>query len=115
MFFLTGVAILGLSACSKYTIPAPEYPDGMPENVSYSGDIQPIFDNKCLTCHSGGQSPDLSPDWSYDELIEGGYVNSDEPMESSLYQIFDGTHQGRATYDETLYILGWIKEGAENN
>jgi mono/diheme cytochrome c family protein len=115
IYILAGSLILFLSGCSDYIIPAPEYPEGIPTDVSYSGDVQPIFDKNCLTCHSGGQSPDLSADWSYDELIEGEFVNTDEPMESPVYQIFSGTHDGRATEEEILTILGWIIEGAENN
>ena len=115
MFLLTGTMLLILSACDDYVIPAPEYPDGIPTGVSFSGDIQSIFDNNCVSCHSGSQSPDLSKGWSYDELIDGGYVNTDDPINSTLYQVFSGTHDGRASEDETKYILGWIKEGAEDN
>ena len=112
---ILGAVVLLLSACSKYEIPAPEYPDGIPTDVSFSTDIQPIFDSKCLACHAGGQSPDLSPGWSYDELIEGDYVNTDDPLASPLYQVFSGTHDGRATLEETLAMLGWIIEGADDN
>jgi mono/diheme cytochrome c family protein len=112
---MAGMFILFLCGCSDYTIPAPEYPENIPENVSYKGDVQPIFDKNCATCHTGGQQPDLSPDWSYDELTQGGYVNTDDPLESTVYQIFSGTHDGRATEEETLVILGWIIEGAQNN
>ncbi len=115
ILLLTGSLILILSGCSKYEIPAPEYPDGIPTDVSFSADIQPIFDKNCLTCHSGGQSPDLSLGWSFEELMDGGYVDTDDPLASPLYQIFSGTHDGRATVEETLYILGWIIEGAKEN
>ena len=112
---LAGSAILILSGCAKYEIPAPEYPDGIPENVSFSVNVQPIFDAKCVTCHGGAQAPDLSAGWSYDELIEGGYVITDEPLTSPIWLVFSGSHDGRATSEETLYILGWIIEGALDN
>jgi len=108
------VAVI-LFGCSDYIIPAPEYPEGIPEGVSFSGDVQPIFDQNCLVCHGGGQSPNLSPGWSYDELTEGGYYNIDAPLESIIYQKFSGSHSGRASEEEVLVILGWIIEGAENN
>ncbi|MCK5134396.1 MAG: hypothetical protein KAR19_01310 [Bacteroidales bacterium] len=114
-FFLTGVLIIVLSGCSKYEIPKPELPEDIPTDVSYSADIQPIFDAKCVNCHSGANDPDLTADWSYDELIDGDYVDTDDPLSSVLYEIFSGTHDGRATEEEVLYILGWIVEGAENN
>ncbi len=115
IFVLTGALILILSACTKYQIPKPDCPEDLPTNVSFSGDVQPIFNDNCIACHSGGQSPDLREGWAYDELIDGGYVDTDFPCESTLYQIFGGTHSGRATDDEVLTILGWIDEGAQDN
>jgi len=105
--------ILILAGCSNYEYPL-DCPDGT-LGVSYSGDIQPIFNSSCVSCHSGGQAPDLSEGWSYDELTEGGYVDTDSPCESDLYQVFSGTHEGRATDEEADQILGWIQEGAQDN
>ncbi len=115
MMILTGSLIVILSACTQYEIPAPECPEDLPTNVSYSADVQPIFDANCVGCHSGGQSPDLRPAWSYDELIDGGYVDTDFPCSSELYQKLIGSHDGRATDEEELIILGWMDEGAEDN
>jgi len=114
MILLTGVLILSLSGCSKHTIPVPPCPDGT-LGLSYSADIQPIFNSSCIACHSGNQSPDLSDGWSFDELTDGGYMDTDFPCESGLYQIFSGTHSGRASDEEVLDILGWIQDGAQDN
>jgi len=117
----TGLVIAILAACDKYTIPTPPCEDGA-ENVSFSGDLQPIFNSNCISCHSGGQSPDLREGWSYDELVNGvsstgePYVAEPEfACESILYQVFFGSHDGRASDDEILQILGWIQEGAQDN
>ena len=115
LMILTGSMIVILAACTQYEIPAPECPEDLPTNVSYSADVQPIFDASCVMCHSGGQSPDLRPDWSYDELIDGGYVDTDFPCSSELYLVLIGSHDGRATDEEELIILGWMDEGAEDN
>lgn len=115
MIILTGSLIMILSGCTKYEIPKPECPEDLPTNVSFSSDIQPIFDQNCVSCHSGAQSPDLSPGWSYDELIDGGYVDTDFPCSSLLYETLLGSHDGRTSEDETLTILGWMDEGAEDN
>jgi len=115
IFILTGLLILILSGCIKYEIPAPECPEDLPTDVSFTADIQAIFDQKCTVCHSGSQAPVLLPGWSYDELIDGGYVDTDFPCSSKIYEIFSGSHSGRATEDEILYILGWIDEGAQDN
>ena len=115
IIILAGSLILILSGCSKVVIPKPECPENLPTNVSFAADIQSIFDKNCVVCHSGGQSPDLSPGWSYEELIDGGYVDTEFPCSSVLYEIFSGSHDGRATEDEILYILGWMEEGAQDN
>jgi hypothetical protein len=115
MIILTGSMILILTGCTKYEIPKPECPEDLPTGVSYSADVQPIWDQNCVMCHGGGQAPDLSPGWSYDELIDGGYVDTDFPCSSELYEIFSGSHGGRADEEELLTILGWIDEGAQDN
>lgn len=117
IFLLTGSLILMLSGCSKYEIPKPECPENLPTDVSFATDVQPIFDAKCnaAVCHGGGQAPDLSAGWSYDELIDGEYVDTEFPCSSKLYEVFSGTHGGRATDEELLTILGWIDEGAQDN
>ena len=108
-------SLLILTACTKYEIPKPPCPEDLPTGVSYSADVQPIFDQKCVMCHSGGQVPDLRPDWSYDELIDGEYVDTDFPCSSALYETLTGSHADRIEEDEVLTILGWIDEGAEDN
>ncbi len=105
-----------VSSYNRDEIPAPECPDGT-TGLSYSADIQPIFNTNCIVCHSGSQAPDLSDGWSRDELMDGGYVMvpPDNPCESPLYQVFSGTHSGRASDEEVLQILGWIQDGAQDN
>ena len=60
MMLLTGSMIVILTGCTKYEIPKPECPEDLPTSVSFAGDVQPIFDQKCVSCHSGGQNPNLS-------------------------------------------------------
>ena len=115
MIYLTGALIFFLSGCSNYEIPAPPCPEGI-SGMSFSRDIQPIFSNNCLACHSGNQSPDLSPGWSYDELTGGGFVDTEFPCSSLIYQAFSfSVHDGKLTEEEQLKILGWIQEGAQDN
>lgn len=112
---MTGLMILILSGCANYEIPATECPEGA-EDVSFSGDIQPIFNSNCISCHSGSQSPDLSDGWSHGELVDGGYVAEPEfACESILYQVFSGSHDGRADTVQISQILGWIQQGAQDN
>lgn len=114
LMILAGSLVV-LAACTKYEIPKPPCPEDLPTGVSYSSDVQAIFDQRCVMCHSGAQSPDLRPDWSYDELISGDYVDTDFPCSSLIYEKLTGSHGDRIEEVELLTILGWIDEGAEDN
>ena len=129
MIILTGLFLLILSGCQGYLIPAPECPDNLPTNVGFAADVQPIFDQNCVACHGGGQTPTLIPGWSHDELVDNGLgavgevaelvdnglVDTDFPCSSIIYEKLTGNHSGRATDEEILTILGWIAEGAQDN
>ena len=112
--FIAAGCLLILASCAKYKIPV-NCPEGT-AGLSYQSDIQPIFDANCVMCHSGSQSPELSSGSSYAELVDGGYIaDPDLACESVLYQVFEGTHSGRASEEEVLMILGWIQDGAPDN
>ena len=92
----------------------------IPDVVSYSGDVQPIFNNGCNTyvCHgTGGAAPDLSEANSYNALITGGYVDLDTPEASIIYITM--TTGSMVPYvqnpSDSDIILAWIEQGAENN
>ena len=104
-------AVLGLMfSCDDYVIPKVD----VPTDVSYSADVQLIFDAKCVSCHPPTKSLDLKPDNSYDALIDGGYVDIGSPESSEIYIKMAEGHQ-TATETESKTVLGWIMEGAENN
>jgi len=115
IFYLLFAAVIAgimlFDSCEKVVYPIPELPD----TVSYSLDIQPVWDNKCVSCHAGDRDPDLRPEFSYDALWDGGYINVDEPAESELMTKLYGTHDSRATDAEKQLTLQWIKEGAKDN
>ena len=73
-------------------------------------------------CHnSGGIKPDLSPEKLYSTLVEGNYVNVDEPEKSSVYLSLTGN--GKVSMpvgtnnpsNINNLMLAWIKQGAKNN
>ena len=105
--------IILFSACEKVVYQHPEIIP--PDSVSYSLDIQPIFTDKCVSCHGGTRNPDLRPDNSFDALISGGYVNTDDPASSVLMNKLYGSHNARANEPEKQLILLWIEEGAKDN
>lgn len=93
----------------------------IPEVVSFSEDIIPIFNSSCNTsgCHvSGFGILDLSPGNAYDDLFRKNLIDVDNPDQSKLYTKLiepNGTHAGRSTPTDQATILEWIVKGAKNN
>jgi hypothetical protein len=96
---------------------------GLPTNVSLKNDVQPIFDRDCNSsgCHDATPShaPSLVPEQTYNALITGGYVNTNDPVNSVLYLSVNGGGMpaGRAPLSDIdkKIILAWITEGAKDN
>ncbi len=93
------------------------------EDVTFSGDIIPIFNADCNTsgCHDlGGIPPDLSPANAYDALFDGDYINVEDPVQSELYQWVNNNRNTPMPISGTdpntvSKILSWIDQGALNN
>ena len=106
---------LGLAACTyhenKYVEPE------VPEIVSFSDHVIPIFEQSCNAgCHGVGIPPDLSPGVAYTTLTTQGWIDIDDPENSDFYLAIDGgTMDGYATDLDRAMILAWIEQGAENN
>ena len=82
----------------------------------------PIFTegDNCTSCHNtGGTPPDLSANNAYNSIISSGLVNTDDPQSSTIYddvQPQTSTHSWKKyTTEESVLILTWITQGAENN
>ena len=93
----------------------PPEPEG---TISYSQDMQPFFDAKCVRCHNGGGVPlNLEASVSYAELFFGDYLNIQDPAASELYvKISPGNSMEQyATDTERAMTLRWIEQGAKNN
>ena len=123
-FFITIslFSLMCLSSCYKDVISPGQDPNGPPQEVSFSGDLQPIFDANCTTsgCHDDKPShnPSLVPSKSYNALMSGGYVNVAVPTNSVLYnEVKSGgmPPTGALKQSETQMILDWIRNGAPNN
>ena len=91
----------------------------VPDNVSFSMDVLPIFINTCAQsgCHaSNGIPPNLSPDNAYISLTFFGYVDLGTPENSKIYQkITTGSMKNFATDQDRAIILRWIEQGALDN
>jgi hypothetical protein len=108
--------ILIVSSCEKVVFTEPEIiPPDTTVVISYSKEIQPIWDDKCVNCHGGQRDPDLRPAFSYNELITGGYIDTTDAANSELMKKLYGSHDERATTAQKLLIQEWMKQGAKNN
>ena len=117
---LTMILLVGLISGCYYDIVLPADPNAPPQDVSFSGDLQPIFDANCSSsgCHGGGHEPTLTPDESYNSIISGGFVNKAVPTESILYQELNSGSMpptGKLPSSDIQMVLDWIKTGAPNN
>ena len=115
------ILFLAFSTGCYYDQVLPEEPDLPDGPVSYSTDMQPFFDSKCVSCHNGTGVPlNLEPSVSYNNLITGGsppYVNVGDPASSLLYTKIapGGSMENYSSPTETALTLKWIEEGAQNN
>ena len=113
------IALVGviLTSCTDYVIKPTKVV--VPDSVKFNANIIPIFNTSCnhAGCHStGGHAPDLTPKNAYTSLIYYGYVDTDTPETSILYQkITTGSMKGNATDQDRELILKWIQQGASNN
>lgn len=120
----TGLVLLvtvGLSSCYKDVI-LPEAaidPDGPPMAVSFNTDIKPMLNTKCALggCHvTGAHKPYMLTDISYNQIVNGGFVNTTVPKESILYQRINGDMKEYIpSAVDRQKVYDWIRTGAQNN
>ena len=120
---LTFILAMGISLTGCYKdviIPdAAVDPDGPPQAVSFKNDLAPIFNSKCALsgCHvSGAHKPYLPTATSYQEIVNGGFVNIIVPKESILYKKINGEMKEYIpSATERQKVYDWIRNGAPNN
>ncbi len=115
------LVLITLSGCYKDVI-LPDVavdPDGPPQAVSFSTDLAPLFDASCtdVGCHvSGGHKPYLTLDVSYQQIVNGGYVNTEIPKQSTLYIMINGEmREYMPSAADRQKVYDWIRNGAPNN
>ena len=118
LILLAGVGLIG---CYKDII-LPDVavdPDGPPQAVSFKNDVAPLVNTNCALsgCHvSGAHKPYLTLDVSYQQIVNGGFVNTNLPKESILYKMINGEMQQYIpSASDRQKIYDWIRTGASNN
>lgn len=112
---------IGVTGCYKDVI-LPDTvadPDGPPQAVSFKDEVAPMLNTKCALagCHvTGSHKPYLMTAVSYQEIVNGGFVNTIIPKESILYKMINGEMKEyipSATDRQKVY--DWIRNGVPNN
>ena len=116
------VLIILFSGCYKDILSPGQDPTAPPQDVSFSGDLQPIFTASCALsgCHDGvpAHKPSLTAENSYNAIIGGGFINTVVPASSLLYgEVKSGgmPPTGALKPSDVQKILDWIRNGAKNN
>ena len=115
-----------LSSCtSDYIVPEPPEPPANPNDttpqsiISYAGEIQPIWNAKCMPCHAQGSAlPTLATGKSYQSLMSiSGMVDTITPVNSALYKsmITGGSMVIYCKKADADSVKKWISQGAKNN
>ena len=121
LIYFMVLAVIGTTGCYKDVIlpDAAVNPDGPPQAVSYNIDIKPMVASKCALagCHvTGAHKPYMTTDISYQQIVNGGYVNIVIPKESILYQKINGEMKEYIpSASDRQKIYDWIRTGAQNN
>lgn len=115
------ILLVGFSGCYKDILSPGQDPTAPPQDVSLSGDLQPIFTASCALagCHDGSShNPALTAEHSYSAIIAGGFVNTVVPASSILYgEVKSGAMPptGALKPSDVQKILDWIRNGAKDN
>jgi len=95
----------------------------IPETVSYSKDIQPLWNQDCVSCHkTGATAPDLITANSYSALVTNNkYVIPGNALGSKLHKSLMGDGAaimptaGKWSDSKIALVDKWINDGALNN
>ena len=115
------VSLMATSCYYDEMPPEPIIP--LPESVSYSKDIQPLWDKDCVSCHKPGTTaPDLTTSNSYTALVANNkYVIPKNAAASKLRKslLGDGAAimptDGKWSDSKIALVDKWINDGAFNN
>lgn len=117
-FFTVSLVMVGCYKDIDIPATAPN-PEGPPQAVNYSAELAPLFNSNCAKagCHvSGGHHPYMNTDISYNEIINGGFVNTIIPKESILYiMINSDMKEFIPNASDRQKVYDWIRNGAPNN
>lgn len=122
LIIFASMLVAGLTVASCYYDAVVGSDGALPQNVSFNRDVVGIFNKSCNMsgCHDQDppHPPSLTQGQAYNSLMQGGYINTTVPAESSLYGVLvEGSMppSGALSSRDMKIILAWLNEGALNN
>ena len=117
VFAFAGMLMLASCEYEHPLIPADNTVYDSTDTISFTSEIIPIFESKCVACHSGSTAPDLRADKAHASLLDGNFVVAKDADNSVLYQVCKtgGTMANYISADELKLIKRWIMAGAKND
>ncbi len=122
IIIVLGIILIGLAGCYKDILSPGQDPTAPPQDVSFSGDLLPLFVANCSAsgCHdaNGTHKPSLTAENAYNSIKSGGFVNVLVPTQSILYgEVKSGSMPpgGALRPADVQKILDWIRNGAKDN
>lgn len=126
------LAFIFLTSCSDNIVSECEVcTDSAAEAVTFSTIQTTIFDNSCVSCHSGNSASgglDLSPNMAYENLVNresnGSSLKRVEPFNSSasyLVKVLEGENAplmppgAQLSQAKIDSVKSWIDRGAQND
>ena len=105
------------------TLVDPDAPAGVPEEVSYARDVQPVLDRRCVKCHGGERAEEGLELATYDDTLNGSWngpvVAPGRPADSMLVEVIESgdmpKNEPRLLPAEIRTIIAWVDAGALNN
>jgi len=91
----------------------------LPAVVSYTNDIQPIWNANCTNCHNASFAPDLQEGTSFNAIMNN-YVTAGNASSSTLFKVLNGQGvlmppAGKISQNNINLVEKWINDGALNN
>lgn len=125
IILLVSIAIIYFGCDDSITVADVDSREMPDSNVSFSKDIAPIFELKCVSCHGNGRLEAGLDLTEVSRFVDGRIVVPTEPDNSVLVW----TIEGRAgfppmpppsfsiplTAEQIRGVKTWIDEGAKNN
>jgi hypothetical protein len=112
--FLLLFGLFLFESCEKHSYLVETVNPG--DSISLKTDVQPVFTDKCIGCHTGSGTAklDLRAGKSYASLLNRGFITPPDSTCTLFVTIYRG-HNATLLDNEKQKILIWVIQGAKNN